>query len=234
MSTCGFARWARLPGTDLSGHSQVAATVTASPSPKIIVSAAQSHCGKASGVADIFPGLIAGKRILPLSKPGDELLPLQALRQGTHAAVDRLVVYAAVAAVMAVAVVVVVGQIRQMLVRRQLARRVTYDLLPSSSFDPTPEDVARFAHQLARTRPAVAWLRPRRGASIRIRLYTDDQGHLCYQLSGPASAGSVLRHQSYAQVELREMTMDGDLSPEGQITARPREDKAAADRRRNR
>jgi hypothetical protein len=55
-------------------------------------------------------------------------------------------------------------------VRKELARRVTYDLLPSASFDPSAEDVARFAHQLARTRPAVAWLRSRRGAAVRIRL----------------------------------------------------------------
>jgi hypothetical protein len=107
-------------------------------------------------------------------------------------------------------------QFKQMLARRQLANRVVYDLLPSASFDPSPEDVARFAHQLARTRPAVAWLRPRRGASVRIRLHTDAEGRLSYQVSGPASAGSVLRHQSYAQVELREALPDPDGRAGGQ------------------
>ncbi len=155
-------------------------------------------------------------------------MPLQDIRWVSHAAGSQVVVYTAVAVGVLVAMLVVVRQIRLMLVRRQLARRVSYDLLPSTSFDPAPEDVARFAHQLARTRPAVAWLRPRRGASVRIRMYTDDRGHLCYQLSGPASAASVLRHQNYDQVELREVTAsddverpDGDLSRGGDMSARP-------------
>jgi hypothetical protein len=103
--------------------------------------------------------------------------------------------------------------LRNIVVRRRMARRVTYDLLPSTSFDPSAEDVARFAHQLARTRPAVAWLRPRRSSSIRIRLHTDGEGRLCYQVSGPSTAGSVLRHQSYPQVELRETNAEASSPP---------------------
>ena len=204
------------------GHSQVAATVTASPPRFSDISAGQPRCGSGSGNADFFPCLYSGKKILPLWSLRNGLLPLAAAGplgnpgREIHAGTAPVTVYAAMTVL--VAVLVVVRHVRQLLVRRQLARRVTYALLPSTSFDPAPEDVVRFAHQLARARPAVAWLRPRRGASIRIRLYTDDEGHLSYQISGAASAGSVLRHQSYAYVELREAVPEGGLSPEGQMT----------------
>jgi hypothetical protein len=124
------------------------------------------------------------------------------------AALGAMAWRAAGVTVLAVAVLVAVRLIRHLLVRRQLAARLTYDLLPSTSFDPSAEDVARFAYQLARTRPAAAWLRPRRAASVRIRLHTDAEGRLGYQVSGAASAGSVLRHQTYPQVELRTAEAD--------------------------
>src|ERR1700733_16050907 len=72
----------------------------------------------------------------------------------------------------------------------------------------------------ARSRPAVAWLRPRRGASVRVRLHTNAEGRLSYQVSGPCSADSVLRHQSYAQVEVRAGTNDpGDAQQERDAAA---------------
>jgi hypothetical protein len=204
---------------------QVRATVRASIPSRSDIHAGQRSSSKGSGDADMFLCILslARRRLLPLRGTGNGYLAAAGLLlvlgpgQVAHAAVRQASAYAIVVVVAAVAVLVAVRLLRQMLVRRQLSRRVTYDLLPSTSFDPSPEDVARFAHQLARTRPVVAWLRPRRGASIRIRLYTDAEGRLCYQVSGPASAGSVLRHQSYAQVELRDATAaaaDGHLSAE--------------------
>jgi hypothetical protein len=139
------------------------------------------------------------------------------LREMAHAAAGRMMAPAAVAGGVLVAVLAVARLVRTWLVRRQLARRVTYDLLPSAGFDPAAEDVARFAHQLARTRSAVAWLRPRRAAPVRVRLHTDAEGRLSYQVSGPSSAGSVLRHQSYAQVELREAVTGAD-GEHGQVS----------------
>jgi hypothetical protein len=138
------------------------------------------------------------------------VLLASSLGQARNAAVDRTAAYAAALVVVLAAVLLAGRYVRQIAVRRQLARRVSYDLLPSTSFDPSAEDVARFAYQLARTRPTVAWLRPRRSASIRIRLSTDAEGRLCYQINGPSSTGSVLRHQSYPQVELREASPRGD------------------------
>lgn len=106
------------------------------------------------------------------------------------------------AAALAVAVIAV-WLIRRALIRRTLSGRETYDLLPTSSFDPTPEDVSRFAAQLTRARPAESRLRPRRAASVRICARTEETGRLLLRLSGTRNAGSVLRHQTYAQVELR-------------------------------
>ena len=123
-----------------------------------------------------------------------------ALQIPAEGAVTRIAV-AIATAILALTIAVVV--IRRLLARRALARRVTYNLLPTTSFDPTPEDVERFAFQLARTRPAESRWRPRRTASVRIRLFTDGDARLTYQLSGPVHADSVLRHQGYAQVELR-------------------------------
>jgi hypothetical protein len=184
-----------------------------------------SWYSKGSRDADMFP--CSWRKPLPLwiNREGAAAalvvagmrLPLGELVRST---VDRAMVPAAVAGAVLVALLAVIKIGRRRLVCGQLARRVTYDLLPSSSFDPSPEDVARFAHQLARTRPAVAWLRPRRGASVRVRLHTNAEGRLSYQVSGPSSADSVLRHQSYAQVEVRAGTNDpGDAEQERDAAA---------------
>jgi hypothetical protein len=101
----------------------------------------------------------------------------------------------------AAAIAIAVFLIRRHRTKALLASRVTYTLLPTLSFDPSKEDVDRFALQLTRTRPAESHFRPRRGSAVRIRLTTDDTARLVYQLSGPRHADSVLRHPTYAQVE---------------------------------
>lgn len=199
---------------------QVAATVAAALPGKQRVFTAQRGFGKGLARADMFPCILSSHQAggIPLRElPGAvaaTVVPLVG-----HLPTGEILCAAAVAVGGLAVVLLVARWVRQRLVRRQLARRVTYELLPSSSFDPAPEDVARFAHQIARTRPAVAWLRPRRGASVRIRLSTDDDGQLCYQVSGPASAGSVLRHQTYPQVELREAESPSpDVADGGHVT----------------
>jgi len=101
----------------------------------------------------------------------------------------------------ATAVTIAVLYVRWLRTRVLLAKRVTYTLLPTLSFDPSKEDVYRFALQLTRTRPAESHFRPRKGSAVRIRLTTDDTARLVYQLSGPRHADSVLRHPTYAEVE---------------------------------
>jgi hypothetical protein len=204
-----------------AGTGQVPATVPATITAKYRVPAAQIPYGKAFQDADMFPHSLLryGKGLTPLRGPGRGvpaalgLLLVPYAGQASHAAVSRVAVYAAVLVAVLAAVLLAVRYVRNIVVRRQMTRRVTYDLLPSTSFDPSAEDVARFAYQLARTRPAVAWLHPRRSASIRIRLHTDDEGRLCYQVGGPSSAGSVLRHQSYPQVELRDADREASCPP---------------------
>jgi hypothetical protein len=102
----------------------------------------------------------------------------------------------------AVAVVIAVLLVRHLLIRRSLASRVEFEMLPSLHFDPTPEEVERFARQLTRTRPAESWGRPRRGVSVRIRMATDEEGKLGYSIAGPAGSQSVLRHPTYRQVDI--------------------------------
>lgn len=114
----------------------------------------------------------------------------------------------------------VIGRIR---IRHHLRRRVSYDLLPATSFEAKPEEILRFAAQLARTRPQASRLIPRRAASVRIRWYTDDDGLLRMRVEGPANAASVLRHRTYPDVEIRQPspvgrpgeTTPGEDSPPG-------------------
>ncbi|HEX5495212.1 MAG TPA: hypothetical protein VFX70_11630, partial [Mycobacteriales bacterium] len=87
--------------------------------------------------------------------------------------------------------------------RRAMAGRVGYELVPTNSFDPTAEDVRRFAEQLRRTRAVVSWPVPRRACGVRVRLSTGCDGRLGYRIEGHRRAESVLRQPTYAQVEVR-------------------------------
>lgn len=116
---------------------------------------------------------------------------------------DHLGAIAVGTAVLAAVVGIAVLLVRRLLIRRALTHRVEYELLPTTSFDPTPEDVSRFAVSLTRVRPAESRMRPRQGASARLAMGTYPSGKLLLTLSGPRSAESVLRHQSYPQVELK-------------------------------
>ncbi len=110
----------------------------------------------------------------------------------------------------AAAALIAVLLIRHFIIKRSLSTRVEYELLPSSTFDPTQEETQRFALQLTRTRPAESRMRPRRAASVRITLATDDDGNLGFTLSGPRQASSVLRHPTYSQVEMRALPARGE------------------------
>lgn len=92
--------------------------------------------------------------------------------------------------------------------RRALKDRDRIQLLPSTSFDPNPESILRFAAQLIRTRRTLNLLTPRRALGVRIRLATHT-GQLQYQLHGPRRAGSLLRHGTYPEVEIRRIDDDG-------------------------
>lgn len=107
-------------------------------------------------------------------------------------------------ALLVLAVFGAVGAGRLLAARRPLADRGALELLPTTGFDPKVEEVIRFAHQLARAHKSVSrWnLTPARGTAIRIR-FTCSGGPLTMRVEGPSKALSVLRHQGYAQCEMR-------------------------------
>lgn len=106
--------------------------------------------------------------------------------------------------------------VRTFLVRRALRSRVAYDLLPTTAFDPRPEEILRFAQHMAHAqRSASRWrLTPRRGLAMRVRLTS--VGGLTMRVEGPAVSAAVLRHQVYAGCEVRsvEAAYRGDAASE--------------------
>lgn len=83
---------------------------------------------------------------------------------------------------------------------RELRRRVTFDLVPAATFDPSLEEVTRRAAQLGRVSAASGVL-PRRAAAVRFRTACVE-GKLASQVEGPARAAGVLRLSPYPQVQV--------------------------------
>lgn len=92
--------------------------------------------------------------------------------------------------------------VRHVMAARVLKERDRFDVLPTSDFDPSPEEILRYCFQLARTRPAVSLMTPRSAQGVRIRLSTES-GLLGYSVSGPRRASSVLEQAGYGEVEVR-------------------------------
>ncbi len=104
---------------------------------------------------------------------------------------------------------------RLMLTRRTLRSRVRLQVLPSETFDPTPEAVVRFVSQLARLRPVVGgWLDPRARA-LRVLIESDPAGRLRYVLEVPSQAQALLRTAlgAYDQIDLRAPDDTPDTEP---------------------
>ncbi|MEU8544652.1 hypothetical protein AB0C52_32430 [Streptomyces sp. NPDC048717] len=118
---------------------------------------------------------------------------------------------ALVAAVAGAAVAVA----RWVLSRGPMSQRTALEVLPTTGFDPKPEEVIRFGHQMARAHKSVSrWLvSSTRTGALRIR-FTCSNGSLSMRVEGPDRAMSVLRHQGYAQVEMRPVEADGRAARE--------------------
>lgn len=101
------------------------------------------------------------------------------------------------------AVMIAVGSIRHRKTKAALQDRAAYDLLPTNSFDPTAEDIHRFARIVQRTRLAASGWTPRNAAAVRIRMRTVEHGRLAYRVEGSRRAGATLGQQAFAGVELR-------------------------------
>ncbi|WP_055530666.1 hypothetical protein [Streptomyces graminilatus] len=118
-------------------------------------------------------------------------------------------------ALIAVGAGVVAGAGRWWLSRRPMPERTALQVLPTTGFDPKPEEVVRFGRQIARAHKSVSrWLLPScRGTAVRVR-FTSSGGSLSMRVEGPMKAMSVLRHQGYAQVEMRPVEASGRAARE--------------------
>lgn len=101
---------------------------------------------------------------------------------------------------------ITVGVVQRLMSRSTLSNRTAFEVLPTNGFDPALEDVLRFAKQIARAQSSTSrWAMPARGTAMRVRLMSVG-GPLTLRVEGPARATTVLRHQGYAQCELRAVT----------------------------
>lgn len=106
------------------------------------------------------------------------------------------------------ALVLVVGSLwmgaahrRGQRVRGALADRVTVEVVPTSTFDPSEGEVGRWARQLGRVHHSTQGV-PARGSAARLRYSAEDGRLRCY-LEGPATAAAVLSMPGFAEVEVR-------------------------------
>jgi len=118
-------------------------------------------------------------------------------------------------ALVALAASGVAAAVRWALSRGPMSKRTALEVLPTIGFDPKPEEVVRFGHQMARAHKSVSrWLvSSARTNALRIR-FTCSSGSLSMRVEGPDRAMSVLRHQGYAQVEMRPIEADGRAARE--------------------
>jgi hypothetical protein len=132
-----------------------------------------------------------------------------------------------------VAAILVFQIIQRLMSRTTLRDRQAFEVLPTTGFDPALEDVLRFAKQIAQAQRSTSrWaVLPARGTAMRVRLMSEG-GPLTLRVEGPARAAAVLRHQGYAQCELRAVTGEAINQDRPQILlgARRRAAEAAATR----
>jgi hypothetical protein len=99
--------------------------------------------------------------------------------------------------------------------RRELASRVKFAVIPTESFDPSAEEILRFAAGLSRTRRVVRRLGAGRTDAIRLRLVAVAGGRVVQLLEGPRRSLSILRNAGFDQVDLRPPEAVPGLFPPG-------------------
>lgn len=135
-------------------------------------------------------------------------------QEGAPKALRQVLEYVPWAIAVMATLVVGVAVLRRVQARRALATRVVFAALPTESFDPSPEEIVRFAFLLLRCRRSARGFSSRRTDSVRLKLSSLPGGRMIQSLEGPRRAESVLRMGGYAEVDLRlPETMDlGALS----------------------
>ncbi len=99
--------------------------------------------------------------------------------------------------------VVLVVVLRGVVHRRARRGRVTVALVPASTFDPSKEEILRFASQLARTHRVTArTLQTAGDLAVRVQLISAGEGRMAHIVSGPRRAESILKTRGFGQVEL--------------------------------
>lgn len=97
------------------------------------------------------------------------------------------------------------GLVRHGLIRRELAGRVSWRVRPSRELDPSREEVAQFARQLARARGAVRVRLLRPAAAVRVQLRSVGDGGMEYTLSAPRIGAGVIERAMYRRAELERL-----------------------------
>ncbi|MFP5319469.1 MAG: hypothetical protein ACLGI2_14405 [Acidimicrobiia bacterium] len=117
--------------------------------------------------------------------------------------------------VLLAALVLIAAVATRLKMRRELAARVSFAVIPTESFDPSPEEILRFAAGLSRTRRVVRRLGAGRTDAIRLRLLAVAGGQVVQLLEGPRRSLSILRNAGFDQVDLRPPEAIPGLRPAG-------------------
>ncbi|RSM43229.1 hypothetical protein DMA12_19560 [Amycolatopsis balhimycina DSM 5908] len=112
-----------------------------------------------------------------------------------------------------VAILIAVFVLHRHFRSHHLRSRVRFDLLPTTTFDPSPQAVLAFAHQLGRVRPVHGWV-PMSAVGVRVRFSTDAEfGKMVMSVEGRESVTGVLNKLVYPDVEIRRAA-PGDVNGE--------------------
>ncbi|MFJ2745431.1 ATP/GTP-binding protein [Streptomyces sp. NPDC087440] len=76
--------------------------------------------------------------------------------------------------------------------------RMAVELVPDETFDPSLEQIFRYAVQLVRASGSGPWTVPRRAKAVRVRMRADGRSPLSYRIEGAAGAAQLLRTTPYA------------------------------------
>ncbi|MGW6842121.1 ATP/GTP-binding protein [Streptomyces sp. NPDC054958] len=87
--------------------------------------------------------------------------------------------------------------LQQRLATRALAERAHLELVPSATFEPSPEQIWRQGMLLIRAAGSGPWWVPRRARTVRLRLRADGTRPLTYRIEAPATAHALLSTAPY-------------------------------------
>lgn len=168
--------------------------------PSATISAGQMQWASPVGNADLFPH---GRQAIQATSAPKAL--------DLHHVLTEPALWWVTTAVVAILIAVFV--LHRHFRSRHLRSRVSYDLLPTATFDLSLQGVLAFAHQLGRVRPVHGWV-PKSAVGVRVRFSTDEVfGKLTMSVEGRESITGVINKLTYPEVEIRRNADDrGDVS----------------------